>query len=245
MTIVKVEKHGAVTIFTIDNAAKRNVISQATALALQGAFVEFDADPDQRVAIITGAGDEAFTAGADLNDIPEFWRCTPGAGINTDKPVIAAIAGWCIGGGLTLTATCDLAVAAENTKFLYPEAKIGLTQGFITAIAARIPQKVAMEIMLLGRQMNATRAYEVGLINQVVPTGRQLEVALGMAEEIAAMAPLVIRTIKRFVGQIIPPSPSELYARTLQQLEAIRTSSDLEEGQRAFKEKRAPRFEGR
>ncbi|MBT2304833.1 enoyl-CoA hydratase/isomerase family protein [Variovorax paradoxus] len=245
MTLLKVEKRGPVTIFTIDNAAKRNVISQATALALQRAFVEFDADSDQRVAIITGAGDEAFTAGADLNDIPEFWRCTPGAGISTDKPIIAAIAGWCIGGGLTLTATCDLAIAAENTKFLYPEAKIGLTQGFITAIAARIPQKVAMEIMLLGRQMDATRAYEVGLINQVVPTGRQLEVALAMAEEIAGMAPLVIRTIKRFVGQIIPQSPSEIYARTLQQLEAIRTSSDLEEGQRAFKEKRAPRFKGR
>jgi enoyl-CoA hydratase len=245
MSCLRVESRGAVTIFTIDNAAKKNVLSQATALHLQSAFAEFDADPARRVAVLTGAGNDAFTAGADLNDIPEFWRCTPGAGITTDKPIIAAVAGWCIGGGITLTATCDLAVAAENTKFSYPEAKIGLTQGFITALAARIPQKVAMEVMLLGRQMDAQRAYEVGLINQVVPTGQQLEVALGMAEEIAGMAPLVIRTIKRFVGQIIPQSPSELYARTLQQLEAIRLSEDLEEGKRAFKEKRKPRFEGR
>lgn len=245
MSALKVEKRGPVTIFTIDNAAKRNVLSQATALDLQRAFAEFDADPAQRAAVITGAGNDAFTAGADLNDIPEFWRCTPGAGIQTDKPIIAAIAGWCIGGGITLVATCDLAVAADNAKFSYPEARIGLTQGFITAIAARIPQKVAMEIMLLGRQMDAQRAYDVGLVNQVVPAGQQLEVALGMAQEIAGMAPLVIRTIKRFVGQILPQSPSEIYAQTLQQLEAIRTSSDLEEGKRAFKEKRAPRFEGR
>jgi enoyl-CoA hydratase/carnithine racemase len=245
MSCLQVEKRGAVTIFTIDNAAKRNALSQATALDLQRRFAEFDADPDQHVAVITGAGDDAFTAGADLNDIPEFWRCTPGAGIQTDKPIIAAVAGWCIGGGITITATCDLAVAAENTRFSYPEARIGLTQGFITALAARIPQKVAMEIMLLGRQMDAQRAYEVGLVNQVVPVGKQLDTAVDMAQEIAAMAPLVIRTIKRFVGQIIPPSPSEIYAKTLQQLEAIRLSEDLEEGKRALKEKRKPNFVGR
>jgi enoyl-CoA hydratase len=245
MRKLKVEKRGAVTVFTIDNAAKRNVISQATAMDLQRGFAEFDADATQRVAIVTGAGDEAFTAGADFNDIPDFWRCTPGAGIQTDKPIIAAVAGWCVGGGITLTATCDLAVAADNTKFIYPEAKIGLTQGFITALATRIPHKVAMEVMLLGKQLDAQRAYDVGLINEVTAPGQQLEVAMGMAETIASMAPLVIRTIKRHVGRILPQSPSEHYARTLQEIEAIRHSSDLVEGQLAFKEKRAPRFEGR
>ena len=245
MSCLHVDKRGAVTLFTIHNAAKRNVISQATALDLQRRFAEFDADPSQRAAVLTGAGDEAFTAGADLNDLPEFWRCTPGAGIRTDKPIVAAVAGWCIGGGMTLTATCDLAVAADNTRFLYPEGRIGLTQGFITAIAARIPQKVAMEVMLLGRQLDAQRAYEVGLVNAVVPVGQQLQTALGMAEELAAMAPLVVRTIKHFVGEMTPSSPSEQYARTLQKLEAIRTSSDFEEGRRAMKEKRPPQFEGR
>ncbi|WP_454725164.1 MULTISPECIES: enoyl-CoA hydratase/isomerase family protein [Cupriavidus] len=244
MSCLKIEAHGPVTVFTIDNAAKRNVISQATALDLQRAFAEFDRSA-QRVAIITGAGDEAFTAGADLNDIPEFWRCTPGAGIATDKPIIAAAAGWCIGGGITLLGMCDLAVAADNTRFMYPEARLGFTQGFITGIAARIPQKVAMEIMLLGRTLDARRAYEVGLVNQVVPVGQQLAVALEMAHEIAAHAPLVVRTIKRFVHELLPASPAESYARTLQQLDAMRLSEDVREGQQAFREKRPPNFQGR
>jgi enoyl-CoA hydratase/carnithine racemase len=244
MSHLKVEQRGAVSVFTIDNAARRNVISQATAVDLQRAFADFDAS-DQRVAILTASGDEAFTAGADLADIPEFWRCTPGAGISTDKPIIAAVAGWCIGGGITLVALSDLAVAAENTRFMYPEAKVGLTQGLIASMAARIPYKVAMEIMLLGRTMNAERAYQCGLVNQVVPTGTQLAVALEMAEEIARHAPLVLRTLKRFVNQMLPESPSFPYARTLQQIEAIRGSADLREGQLAFREKRPPNFQGR
>jgi enoyl-CoA hydratase/carnithine racemase len=197
------------------------------------------------VAIITGAGNEAFTAGADLRDIPEFWRCTPGVGIVTEKPIIAAVAGHCIGGGIVLVGMSDLAVAAENTKFSYPEGKIGITQGLITAIAARIPHKIAMEVMLLGRTFGAKRAYEAGLVNEITPTGKQLEAALQMAEEVAACAPLVIRAIKRFVGQILPESPSAAFTRMQQQLDEIRNSADLEEGKNAFREKRKPRFQGK
>lgn len=242
---LNVERHGAVTVFTIDNAAKRNVFSQATVVDLQNAFAEFDAAEDQRVAVITSTGDEFFTAGADLDDIPEFWRCTPGAGIRTDKPIIAAAAGWCVGGGITLVGMCDLAIAAENTRFMYPEAKIGLTQGLIASIASRISYKKAMEIMLLGRPMDAASARECGLVNAVVPTGTQREAAMEWAQEISRHAPMVLQTLKRFVGEMLPESPSFAYARTLQQVEAIKHSEDLKEGTRAFREKRPPQFTGR
>lgn len=242
---LKVEKHGAVTVFTIDNAAKRNVLSQATALHLQQAFAEFDAADDQRVAVVTASGTEFFTAGADLADIPEFWRCTPGAGVRTDKPIIAAVAGWCVGGGITLVGMSDLAIAADNTRFMYPEAKIGLTQGLIASIAGRMPQKKAMEVMLLGRPFDAETAKAWGFINEVVPTGRHLETAMEWAQEISRHAPLVLRTLKRFVGEMLPESPSFQYARTLQQIDAIKDSEDLKEGMAAFREKRSPSFSGR
>ncbi|MGD9942018.1 MAG: enoyl-CoA hydratase/isomerase family protein [Burkholderiaceae bacterium] len=241
---LQIEHHGAVTLFVIDNPARRNAISQATALALQQAFAEFD-ESDQRVAVITGRGDEAFTAGADLNDVPEFWRCTPGIGIETDKPIIAATAGWCIGGGITLVAMSDLAVAADNTRFSYPEGRVGLTQGFIAGLAARIPQKIAMELILLGRTIDARRAYEAGLVNDVVPVGQQVTAALDMASRLAGHAPLVLRALKRFVRQTLPCSPAEAAIRTSQMISAIGASEDFAEGRRAMREGRAPEFRGR
>ena len=244
MAVVAVEKIGAISVIRIDRADKLNAINAAVAVELQAAFDDFERG-EQRVAVLSAAGERAFSAGADVSDLPELWRCIPNVGFRTSKPIIAATSGWCVGGGIVMVMMCDLMVSAESTLFYYPEAKLGLTGGMISSLAQRMPHKLAMEVMLLGRQMNAQRAYEVGLINQVVPTGQQLEVAMTMAEEICGMAPLVIRTIKRFVGQIIPQSPSEMYARTLQQLDAIRLSEDLEEGKRAFKEKRKPRFEGR
>lgn len=245
MTVLKIENIGAVTLFTIDNAAKRNVISNATAVDLQRAFKAFDADERQRVAVITGAGTDAFTAGADFRDVPEFWRCTPGSGFHTDKPIISAVSGYCIGGGMTLVMMSDLAVAAQNSSFHYPEARLGLSQGFISALVARIPHKNAMEIAILGRKLTAQRAYEIGLVNDVTPVGGHLEAALAMANQIAASAPMVVQTLKRFVGQTLPSCPSEHYARALRDIEAIRTSADCQEGLKAFTQKREPQFIGR
>ncbi|AOZ02369.1 enoyl-CoA hydratase [Cupriavidus sp. USMAHM13] len=245
MSVVTIEQHGKVTLFTLNRPEKRNVICKETAELLQQGFREFHASA-QRVAVITGAGNEAFSAGADVGNLPELWRCIPGSGFVTDKPIIAATAGWVVGGALVLHMMCDLAVAADNTRFSYPEARLGFTGGMIAGLAARVPHKVAMELMLLGRTVDAQRAREVGLVNDIVPVGGQVEAALKMADELSRSAPLVLATLKRFVAQtVMPKGPSELMADAVRELSAVRESEDTQEGMRAFREKRRAQYQGR
>ncbi|SAK62504.1 enoyl-CoA hydratase/isomerase family protein [Caballeronia ptereochthonis] len=242
---VIVENHDdGVTVITLNRAHKKNAMSRQAALDVQRAFDEFDRSA-QRVAIFTGAGDDAFCAGADLNDKPEFWRCTPTVGFRTEKPVIAAIGGWCIGGGLVFAMMSDLAVASESAIFQYPEARLGFTGGIIASMAGRIPHKFAMEVMMLGRRFNAERAMQMGLVNAVTPRGEHVNGALAIAREIAQAAPLVLAMLKRsVVREVVAQSPAESMARTLAQLTAITESADAKEGPAAFREKRAPVYRG-
>lgn len=244
MSALDIRREGKTTIFTINRPEKMNAINAEVANRLQKGFAEFDAS-DQRVAIITGAGEKAFSAGADVTDLPELWRCVPTIGIVTEKPIICALQGWCIGGALVMAAMADLCVASEDTRFSYPEGKVGLTGGMIATLAARIPHKLAMEIMLLGRPLSAQRAYEMGLVNEVVAPGKQLEAALAMARELEEMAPLVLRTLKRLVVEdTLKRTPAELMALTQRDLGVVRNSADLQEGLAAFREKRKPVFTG-
>src|SRR5882762_7052473 len=174
MSVVTVEQRGQVSIVSINRPEKLNAINKAVAIELQEAFVAFDGSA-QRVAILCGAGGRAFSAGADVTDLPELWRCVPTVGIATDKPIIAAIGGWCIGGGLVMAMMCDLLVASESARFSYPEGKLGITGGMIAGLAARIPHKVAMEMMLVGEPIGAERAYQAGLANKIVANGEEVE----------------------------------------------------------------------
>ena len=245
MSVVSVEERGPVSIIAIDRPEKLNAINKAVAIELQEAFGAFDKS-DQRVAILTGRGGHAFSAGADVTDLPELWRCVPTVGIATDKPIIAAVAGWCIGGGLVMAMMCDLLVAAEGAKFSYPEGKVGITGGMIAGLAARIPHKLAMEMMLLGEPISAERAYEIGLANRVVPDGQEVEAAVAMAEKIIDLAPLALAAMKRFVNDgVLPKGPAELAARYGAELAAVRNSADAAEGVQAFREKRRPKYRGR
>jgi len=230
---------------TINRPEKYNILTHEVVAGLHDAWVRFNESSD-RVAILTGAGDKAFTAGVDLKDIPhDLWRAVPGIGVKVDKPVIVATAGAVVGGGLVFVQMADLAVAAENTVFSYPEAKVGYSGGLISSLAARIPHKIAMELLLLGRSIDANRAYEVGLVNRVVPTGRQVEAARELAIEIAANAPLVLSMLKNFVGQVLPKGPTEEAAIARSSVEAINTSHDFREGIAGFLEKRPPAFTGK
>ena len=233
------------TLITINRPARKNAICAITARELQQAFAEFD-QSEQRVAVLTGAGNDAFSAGADVTNLPELWRCVPTVGITTEKPVIAAVGGWCVGGALVVAMMCDLLVTADNGKFSYPEAKLGFTGGLISALPTRIPHKIAMELIMLCRTIDAKRAYDVGFANEVVPVGQQVEAALAMARELATFAPLVLRTLKRFVvDDVMPQGPSEKMGRAMRDLGRVRDSQDGQEGARAFKEKRAPQWVGR
>ena len=233
------------TLITIDRPGRRNAICAQTAIELQQAFAEFDRSA-QKVAVVTGSGDAAFSSGADVSNLPELWRCIPTLGITTEKPVIAAVAGHCVGGALVMTMMCDLLVAADNAKFSYPEAALGFTGGLIASLAARIPHKVAMEMLLLCRTLDARRAYEVGFANEVVPVGQQVTRALELAREMTAFSPMVLRTLKRFVNDgVMPQGPSERMARANRDLAEVRESEDAREAKLAFAQKRKPRFTGR
>jgi enoyl-CoA hydratase len=245
MSVVTVEERGPVSIIRINRPEKLNAISAAVAVELQQAFQAFHAAAEQRVAVLSAAGDRAFTAGADVSDLPELWRAIPGVGFQTDKPIIAATSGWCVGGGIVLVMMCDLMVSTESTVFYYPEAKLGVTGGMISSLVTRMPHKLAMEMMLLCSKVSAQRAYEVGFVNKVVPNGTHEMEALAMAEQMLESAPLVMGTLKRLAAEAMPVGPVERMVAVSQTLARVRASEDLQEGIRAHKERRKPVFRGR
>jgi enoyl-CoA hydratase/carnithine racemase len=245
MSAVSVEDRGAISIIRINRPEKLNAINQAVAVEMQQAFKAFDADPAKRVAILSAAGTRAFSAGADVSDLPELWRAIPNVGFTTEKPIIAATSGWVVGGGIVMVMMCDLLVCTEDTRFYYPEAKLGVTAGGISSLAGRMPHHLAMEIMLLGAKVPARRAYDVGFVNRVTPDGEHEVEALKMAEELLDSAPLVIGALKTLVNQVLPPGPIERMVEISQTVARVHQSDDLQEGINAYKERRKPRFTGR
>jgi enoyl-CoA hydratase/carnithine racemase len=245
MTSVTYESRDSIAEITINRPEKYNVIDHSVVEGLNQAWRRFGAS-DDKVAILSASGDKAFSAGANLKDIPhDLWRAIPGVGVPVDKPIIAATSGVVVGGALVLVQFADLAIAADNTVFSYPEAKVGYSGGLISSLAARIPHKIAMELLLVGGSIDAHRAYEVGLVNRVVPTGDQLTVARLFATQIAANAPLVLKLLKDFVGATLPKGPSEQAAIARATVEAVNSADDYREGIAAFLEKRSPAFSGR
>jgi enoyl-CoA hydratase/carnithine racemase len=235
-----------IATITINRPKRLNAINAEVEIGLAAAWRRLN-ESDDLVAILTGAGDTSFSVGKDLQyeAVPEYRRFVPGFDICVNKPIVAAVGGWCVGGGLTLVQMCDLCVASENARFSYPEAKLGFAGGLIASLAARIPHKVAMEMMLLGDEVSAERAYQVGLVNKVVPRGKHLEAAQEYAQRLAQNAPMVLAMFKSFVGQVIPKSPMEHASHAMREVEAVMNSADRKEGMDSFLNKRAPRYQGR
>ena len=246
--LIDYRSEDGIATITLNRPEKMNALSNGLVAELIQAFERLQ-DGDDRVAILTGAGERAFSVGADLRDPPrdpELWECMPGVGVMVDKPIVAAVHGYCVGGAFCLVEFCDLAVADETADFFYPEAQIGFCGGLIAGLAARIPHKLAMEFMMTGRHFDAERAAEIGMVNRAVPRGESMAAAREYATVLRDSAPIVLRTVKRFVRDtVVARGPSELQALARRELLSISRSEDQKEGGRAFREKRKPVFTGR
>jgi len=246
--VITYESKDKVATITINRPDKMNALSNGLVQELKEAFIRLQ-ESDDRACVLTAAGERAFSVGADLKDPPRdpsLWECMPGVGVMLDKPVVAAVHGYCVGGAFCLVEFSDIAVADETADFFYPEAQIGFCGGLIAGLAGRVNHKHAMEFMLTVFHYKAQRAYEVGFVNKVTPKGEHIAAAHEYARILADSAPLVVRALKRFTRDVVVPrGPSELSALAQNELLAISRSEDQQEGGRAFREKRTPQFTGR
>lgn len=237
---------GFVARITIERPQARNAFDDALASELLAAWQRFEAGPE-RVAVVDGGSSEHFTVGADLKNMPrDVWKCVPGVAVRVGKPVIAAVHGCVVGVGMALVQAADLCIAADDTSLIYAEPRVGLAYGLISSLAARIPHKLAMEVMLRGQPVDAARAERMGLVNMVVPAGQQARTAMSWAQGIADAAPLVVRWLKESVDHhVLPEGPATQALRTLTRVQQMIDSSDFAEGRNAFSERRAPVFHGK
>jgi dehydration protein DpgD len=258
MGFCRVERDGHLLVVTIDRPEVRNALHRAATDELDEVWARYERDPVLRVAILTGAGDRAFSAGYDMSEpaAPEgaylATRHPRGLGGLTlrapmSKPLIAAVNGVAVGGGLELALACDIIVAAEHAELGLPEPRVGrmALEGGMHRLARSIPLKLAMGMLLTGRRLSAAEAHRVGLVNEVVPHAELLPAARRWADDILRCAPLSVQATKDAVmaGLALPlPSAVALVPETMARALA---SEDQVEGVNAFRERRAPRWSGR
>jgi enoyl-CoA hydratase len=254
------DRDGAVATITFNNAAKHNALSVEMQAAIPRALALADGDPSVRVIVIRGAGDKAFVSGADISefgdrrtsadavadydqrsaDVARAW-----AGVT--KPIIAMVRGYCIGGGLLTALQADIRIASDDSTFGVPAARLGLGYGLggVEALAAVVGNAWAAEILFSARRLSAHEAYDIGLVNRVMPSSALASAVAELASSIAANAPLTVAACKAALRELRRPADRRDTDRLNQMVAACFNSEDYQEGQRAFAERRAPVFEGR
>ncbi|MHB1089181.1 MAG: crotonase/enoyl-CoA hydratase family protein [Acidimicrobiales bacterium] len=247
------ERRGHIELLTINRPEARNAINRATALALSAALDDCESDDDVWVVVLTGADTKAFSAGMDLKAFAtgEFPITEKGfAGITKrdfPKPLIAAVNGSALAGGFEIMISCDMVVAADHAKFGIPEAQRGLIAGGggLIRLPKRVPLTIAYEMALTADPIDAQRAYELGLVNRVVPGEQVLDVAIALAERIAKNAPLAVRVSKSVIKQAAELNEEASWVLNDDAFGAIGRSADALEGAVAFAEKREPNWQGK
>jgi enoyl-CoA hydratase/carnithine racemase len=257
---VKVEREGRVTVVTLNRPEVMNALHPPAQQECNRVFDDFQNDPGQWIAIVTGAGDRAFSAGNDLKFMAEHGSAKLREGMSgvlggfgglhrrTDlyKPVIAAVNGFALGGGFEIVLSCDIIIAAEHATFGLPEPRVGLMAGAggVHRLPRQIPYHIAMGMMLTARRLTARDAERYGLVNEVVPLAELMPAARKWASEILECAPLSIRASKEAavegLGMPLPKALDHRFAGA----ERMSSSADYVEGPRAFAEKRKPNWTG-
>lgn len=250
--MVVAERRGRVLVLAMNRPRQRNALDAGLRAALRASFDSFDADPDLRCAVLTGNG-PAFCAGADLKEMansrmqlpPRDFFTLLGSDGPPSKPVIAAVNGAALGAGFYLAQECDLCIAADAASFAIPEVRHGRGSPWAVPLITLLPRRIMMEVLLTGEAMSAWRAYEVGLVNVVVPSTNLMPTALAMAALIAQSAPLSVRAAKQMVKLATEMGQTDAVRASHLLYEHVYLSEDAQEGPRAFVETRDPRWKGR
>lgn len=248
--LVQVRREGRVLLITMRREHKRNAVDRALADALDVAFNTLEDDSELFVGVLTG-GEQTFCAGSDLTSGGDYVTERGGEyGIirrRRRKPLIAAVEGAALGGGMEIVLACDLLVAASNARFGLPEVARGVlpTCGALFRALQALPPNIARELVLTGAPMDAARAHALGLVNALAPPGESLASALALAHRIAANAPLSVQACLGAMNGLLAVSDAHGWEVTAAALAAIAASDDVQEGLRAFLEKRAPVWRGR
>ena len=255
-TAVLTERQGAILVVTINRPEVRNAINPDVTQGIDAALTQAEQDDTIGAVILTGAGDKAFSSGMDLKHAAQHGpvglisKDHGFAGItrrNFPKPLIAAVNGAALAGGLEVALACDLIVAAEHAVFGLPEVKRGLiaAAGGLLRLGRQLSRSAALEIAMTGNPIDAQRAYALGLINRVVPAEQLMSTAIALAEAILANGPLAVRLSKQLIDEVPDLTMAQAWERNAEYSQIIAHSEDMREGVRAFAEKRKPAWKGR
>ncbi|MEV5835070.1 enoyl-CoA hydratase-related protein [Nocardia sp. NPDC052112] len=242
-----------IAVITLNRPEIRNCLAAEVRAGLAAAWDRFERDPALRIAILTGAGDQAFCAGGDLKEMvetgmrvpPRDMFALPYDTIELSKPTIAAVNGIAYAGGWMIAQACDLCVASTTARFAITEVKVGRSAPWAAPLIHMIPQRVMMEILLTGKPITARRAYDIGLVNRVAEPAELLTTAIELAREVLAGAPLSVRAARETVMLSTEMGRSAALRSARHAAEYCYYSEDAQEGPRAFAEKRSPRWQGR